>query len=94
MNILPVAIRNFIDAIFSAPITFLTMVKDYLNKVSMIAGTGINLNNYFGFFNYLPAPFIPVINSLIAAILLLVILQVIMAILKMYGQIKSWVKWW
>jgi hypothetical protein len=94
MNILPVAIKNFIDAIFSAPITFLTMIKTYLDKVSMIAGTGINLNNYFGFFNYLPTPFVQVINSLIAAILLLVILQLIMAIMKFYGQIKTWVKWW
>jgi hypothetical protein len=94
MSILPVGIKNFIDSIFSAPITFLTMIETYLNKVSMIAGTGINLNNYFGFLNYLPLPFILVVNSLVASILLLVILQIIMAIMKFYGQIKSWVKWW
>jgi hypothetical protein len=94
MDILPVAIKNFFDAIFSPPITFLNIVYEYLSHVSMIAGKGINLNNYFGFFSYLPASFQGVINSIIASIMLLAILQLIKAIMRMYGQIKGWVIWW
>jgi uncharacterized membrane protein len=94
MNVLPAAIKNFIDAIFNAPIAFLTMVYGFLAKIAMIAGTGINLNNYFGFFSYLPAPFITVLNSILASVMLLAILQLIKYIMRVYGEVKEWLKWW
>jgi hypothetical protein len=94
MDILPAPIKNMIDAIFNPPIAFLNMVYGFLNKIAMVAGTGINLNNYFGFFSYLPAPMVQVLNSIIASIMLLAILQLIKYIMRVYGQVKGWVQWW
>lgn len=94
MDILPAALKNFVDAIFNPPIAFLNMVIGFFTKIAMIAGTGINLNNYFGFFSYLPTPLQQVINSILASVMLLAILQLIKSIMQMYGQIKTWIKWW
>lgn len=93
-DLVPNAVRNFVDAIFGPPITFLQMVIDFLNRAALIAGKGINLNNYFGFISYLPASLQAVFNSIIASIVFLAILQLIKAIMRMYGQSKSWLKWW
>lgn len=94
MDILPQPVKNFIDSIFNPPITFLEMVFDLLNRVALVAGKGINLNNYFGFFSYLPTPMQSVVHSLLASVMLLAILQLIKAVMRMYGQVKVWVKWW
>lgn len=93
-DLIPAAIRNFIDSIFAPPISFLQMCLDYLNSIALIAGHGINLNNYFGVFAYLPTAFQSVINSLLASIIFLAILQLVKAILRMYFTVKSGVKWW
>lgn len=94
MDVLPAAIKNLIDAIFNPPIAFLNMVYGFLDNIAMVAGKGINLNNYFGFFSYLPAPMIQVLNSIIASIMLLAILQLIKYIMRVYGQVKGWIQWW
>jgi hypothetical protein len=94
MNLLPQPVKNFIDSIFQPPIQFLDMIFDLLSRVSMVAGRGINLNNYFGFFAYLPAPMQSVVHSLLSAVMLLALLQLIKAIMRMYGQVKGWIKWW
>lgn len=91
---LPQPLRNFIDSIFSPPLSFLAMARDYLNQVSTVAGHGINLNNYFGFFSYLPSSMQAVINSLLASILLLAILQVVKVIIRMYYAVKDGAQWW
>jgi hypothetical protein len=93
-DLIPIMVRNFFDSIFNPPTSFLQMGVDYLSKVSLIAGKGINLNNYFGFFSYLPGPIQGVLNSLISAIIFLAVLQLIKSILKMYFTLKNAVKWW
>lgn len=92
--VLPAPVRNFIDSIFAPPIKFLHMAIDYLGNVQLVAGRGINLNHYFGFFNYLPGPMQTVVQSILAAILLLAILQLVKYILRMYFLVKDAVKWW
>lgn len=92
--LLPAPIRNFFDSIFAPPISFLQMASDYLSHVALVAGHGINLNNYFGFFSYLPSSWQSVVNSILAGILLLAVLQLVKAILRMYYAVKDGVKWW
>lgn len=91
---LPGPLRNFIDSIFSPPLEFLKMAYQYLNNVSLIAGQGINLNKYFVFFGYLPGSMQAVINSLLASIILLSILQLVKMIMRMYFAVKDGSKWW
>lgn len=93
-DLIPNAVRNFIDSIFNPPIAFLHMGVDYLANVSLIAGKGISLNNYFGFFSYLPGPIQSVLNSLISAIIFLAIIQLVKSIVKMYFTAKDALKWW
>jgi hypothetical protein len=93
-SLLPAPMKNFVDSIFGPPITFLDMIIDLLNRVSLVAGKGISLSNYFGFFSYLPGPLVAVVNSLLAAVMFLAILQLIKAVMRMYGQVKEWIKWW
>lgn len=92
--LLPAPVRNFFDSIFAPPIRFLEMAHEYLGHVSMIAGHGINLNNYLGFFAYLPGPMQAVVNSIVAGILLLAVLQLVKAIIRMYFAVKDAVQWW
>jgi hypothetical protein len=93
-EIIPITVRNFFESIFNPPIAFLQMGVDYLNKVSLIAGKGISLNNYFGFFSYFPASIQAVLNSLISAIIFLAVLQLVKAIFRMYFVAKDGLKWW
>jgi large-conductance mechanosensitive channel len=93
-DLIPGPVRNLFDSIFNPPITFLQMGLDYLNNVALIAGKGISLNNYFSFFSYLPSSMQSVLNSLIAAIIFLAVLQLIKSIMKMYFTAKDALKWW
>jgi hypothetical protein len=91
---LPGPIKNFIDSIFAPPLEFLTLAQSYLDRTSLIAGHGINLNNYFGFFGYLPSSLQAVVNSLLASVVLLAILQLVKAIMRMYYAFKDGAVWW
>ncbi|MFK4475802.1 hypothetical protein ABH897_005602 [Paenibacillus sp. RC73] len=91
---LPPGLRNFFDSVFAPLIEFLTMARDYLDRISLAAGHGINLNNYFGFFAYLPGPFQAVINSLLAAVFILGVLQIIKVILRLYFAVKAGLFQW
>ncbi|KGP85292.1 MULTISPECIES: hypothetical protein [unclassified Paenibacillus] len=91
---LPTPLRNFIDSIFNGPLTFLKLAIQYLNEVSLVAGRGISLQNYFGFISYLPTPFQAVVNSLLSGIILLAVLQLVKVIIRMYYAIKDGSKWW
>jgi hypothetical protein len=93
-DILPKALRDFVDTIFNPPIEILNNAVTYLDRISMIAGKGINLNNYLSFMNYLPASFQMVVNSLLASVIFLAILQIVRAIVSLYFSIKEGVKWW
>jgi hypothetical protein len=93
-DLIPVTVRNFFDSIFNPPISFLQMGVDYLNQVSLIAGKGINLNNYFGFFSYLPGSMQAVVNSLLAAIIFLAIIQIVKSIYRVYLAVKDGLQWW
>lgn len=91
---LPAAIKNFIDSIFKPPLTFLQLGIEYLSNASVVSGKGINLNHYFSFFSYLPQSWQAVVNSLLASIVLLAILQLVKAIIRMYYAVKDGSKWW
>lgn len=93
-DLIPANVKNFIDSIFAPPLTFLNMASEYLGHVGLIAGKGINLNHYLSFFSYLPGPLQAVVNSLLASILLLAILQLVKSIVKQFFTVKSAVKWW
>lgn len=91
---LPTGLRHFIDSIFAPPLQFLLLARNFLNNASLVAGHGISLNNYFGMFGYLPSSMQTVINSLLASIVLLAILQLVKMIMRMYFAFKDGVKWW
>ncbi|WP_227877186.1 hypothetical protein [Paenibacillus macerans] len=70
------------------------MGYEYLGRVGTVAGRGINLNHYFGFFSYLPASMQAVVNSLIASILLLAVLQLVKSFVRLYFAVKDGAQWW
>lgn len=94
MDILPQPIKNFIDAIFAPPLQFLQMIVDMLGNVSLVAGRGIDLNNYFMFFNYMPGSWQMVIKSLLASVTLLAVLFLVRATWNVYLNVKNSLKWW
>lgn len=93
-NLVPVSVRNMIDAIFSPPLTFLQLMHDNLTRVGTVLGRGINLNNYFGFFAYLPPAWQSVVQSALASVTLLAILFIVRSLWDMYLKIKASSKWW
>lgn len=93
-GLLPTKLQNFIDSIFAPPLSFLTMMRDMLNNTSSVIGRGINLNNYFSFFGYLPTEWQAVIQSALASITLLAILWMVKAIWNTYLNTKGSLKWW
>lgn len=93
-DILPVSIRNFIDSIFSPAIVFLEMMRDMLNNVGTVAGKGIDLNNYFSFFAYMPAEWQNVVKSALASVVLLATLWLVKSAWDMYLRVKASGKWW
>lgn len=94
MDILPQPVKNFLDALFKPAIEFLKMCNEFLESIELVAGRGINLNQYLSFFNYLPPSWQAVLNAILASIMLLAILQLIKFIMRMYFSVKEAVKWW
>lgn len=93
-DLIPSSIKNFIDSIFNAPLSFLNLIIDTLNNVSLVAGKGINLNNYFGFFGYLPTAWQSLMHSIMGSVVFLALLFVVKAIWNMYFNVKGSIKWW
>lgn len=93
-NLIPERVRNFIDSIFSAPMSFLDMIKDMFSDMSLVAGKGITLSNYFVFMNYLPYSFQLVIQSLLLSFLFLTTIYIIKATWNVYLNVKQSLKWW
>lgn len=93
-NIIPQPVRNFLDAVFSPVLSFLELLRDVLNDVSLVVGRGINLNNYFSFFNYLPPEWQTVIQSALASIALLASLFIVRSVWDMYLKAKNSIKYW
>lgn len=93
-DVLPAPIRNFIDAIFSPPITFLELMQDMLSNAGTVVGRGISLGNYFSFFSYLPSEWQSVIQSALASSVLLAILFLVRSLWDMYLRVKQSSKWW
>ena len=91
---LPQPLRNAIDSIFAPPLEFLRLARSYLSHASLVAGHGININNYLGFFGYLPPSMQAVLNSLFASVVLLSILLLVKTILRLYYAFKDASKWW
>lgn len=94
MNILPAATKNFVDSIFAPLLSFLTLMKNMLNEAGTVVGHGINLNNYFGFFAYLPNEWQMVVQSALASVTLLVILFLVRAAWDTYLKVKGSIKVW
>lgn len=88
-NLIPQPVKNMIDTIFNLPIQWLHTIKDMLGSVSLSAGKGINLNNYFSFFGYLPPSLQVCVKSLISSVVLLTVLFLIKAMWNMYLNIKN-----
>lgn len=93
-DILPVPIRNFIDSIFLPLTQFLEIMRDLLTSASLTAGKGINLNNYFSFFAYLPAEWQNVVKSALTSIVLLATLWLVRSVWDMYLRVKESGKLW
>lgn len=93
-DLIPAPIRNFVDAIFAPPLSFLNMMRDMLNHAGTVAGKGINLNNYFSFFAYLPAEWQNVVKSALASVVLLATLWLVRSAWEMYLKVKQSTKWW
>lgn len=93
-DLIPGPVKNFLDSIFAPPMAFLDLMSDTLNQAGTVVGRGINLNNYFGFFGYLPAAWQNVVSSALASITLLAILWLVRAVWNMYLKTKESGKWW
>lgn len=93
-DLVPQSVRNFIDAIFSPPLSFLNLMKDMILNAGTVVGKGIDLNNYFGFFSYLPSEWRLVVNSALLSIGLIAVLLLVRAAWDMYLRVKGSLKWW
>lgn len=91
---LPAPIKNFIDTVFSPPFSFLQLCYDMLQNAGTVVGKGISLNNYFGWFGYLPNEWQLVVKSALASVALLAVLFLVRALWDMYLKIKQSSKWW
>lgn len=93
-DLLPAPIKNFIDSIFAPPLSFLQLIIDMMNNAGTVVGAGINLNNYFSFFAYLPPEWQHVIQSALSSVVLLAILFLVRAGWDMYLKVKFSSQWW
>lgn len=93
-NLVPQPVKNFIDTIFNFPLEWLISMRTMLNNASLSVGYGIDLNQYFAWFAYLPDAFQTLITSLIASFVLLIVLYLVKVGWNMYLNIKNSVKWW
>lgn len=94
MNFIPQPVKNLIDSFFNPPLEFLRMIIGYLNDVSMVAGKGININNYLSFMGYLPPSFQGVLNSLLVSVVFIAIIKNIKYIMRMYFIVKDAIFRW
>lgn len=85
---------DFIDRIFSVPISFLDLAIDYLNNVSLVTAQGINLSQYFSLFYDMPGYMQMVVSSLLISVVFLSSLQIVKAVLRVYYAVKDGSKWW
>lgn len=93
-DLVPLPVRNLIDSIFGAPIGWLQLMQTMLGNAGQVSGKGINLNNYFGFFAYLPPEWQLVVKSLLGSAVLLTVLFLVKAAWDMYLRVKESGKWW
>jgi hypothetical protein len=93
-DIMPVGIKNLIDSIFAPLLQFLTLIVDMLDNAGTIVGAGINVNNYFSFFGYLPAEWQGVVKSAMASVVLLAILFLVRSFWDMYLKSKDSIQYW
>jgi hypothetical protein len=93
-DLIPVSVRNMLDAVFKPPKTFLQLIIDLLDKAGSVTGRGISLNNYFGWFGYLPPSWQLVVKSALASVALLAILFLIRSVWDMYLKAKQSAQWW
>lgn len=93
-DLVPLPVRNFIDSVFGAPLSFLRLMGDMLQHASLIAGRGINLNNYFGFFAYLPQEWQAVVQSALAGVVLLAVIMLVKAAWNTYLNVKASLTSW
>lgn len=93
-DLIPMPVRNVIDTIFGAPLSWLTMMRDMINNAGTVAGKGINLNNYFSFFGYMPTEWQLVVKSAMASVVLLMVLWLVKAGWNSYLNLKGSIKWW
>lgn len=93
-DLLPASMRNFIDSIFAPPLSFLNLMVDFLGRVGTVAGKGINLNNYFSFFGYLPPAWQLAVKSALASVVLLAMLFLVRMIWNAYLKTKNSAQWW
>lgn len=85
---------GFIDSIFNGPIQLLHQAISFLANLANIAATGININNYFGWFGILDPAFQRVINSILASFSFIAILLIVRAVYRIYLAVKAGIKWW
>lgn len=93
-NLVPQPVKNMFDSIFGAPIGWLELMRNMINNAGQVVGKGINLNNYFSFFGYLPNEWQLVVKSALASVVLLAILFLVKAAWDMYLRVKGSAQWW
>lgn len=88
-DLLPGPIKNAIDSMFAPLDQFLQLIIDHLDTASLVTGHGINLNNYLGFFAYLPSSWQSVLQSLLASVGFLAVLFLVRAAWNLYLKAKG-----
>lgn len=88
-------VKQFLDKIFSVPITFLDLCIEKLSGLSLVVGQGLNVNAYLTLvFGDMPREWQLVISSLLVSVVFLTSLFVIQGLLRLYFAAKEGVKWW
>lgn len=86
--------QRIVDTILGPVIQILTLARDYLENVSLVAARGLNLDYFLGPISMLPSEWRMLIGSIISSTFLLLGVISARKIYGMYLALKEGVKWW
>ena len=86
--------QRIIDSIFNPVIQILTVARDRLDHISMVAARGLNVDYYLGPISMLGPEWRTLIGSIIASAFMIVIVLLARRAYALYLALKEGVKWW
>lgn len=87
-------IRDLVDSITGSAIQMLQDAFDRISSITLVAARGLNLDYFLGPVSMLGTPWVNLITSIVASIILIATVFVVRAIYNLYLRFKEGVRWW